>query len=306
MVSWFSKLKTGLGKTSTSLSEGLKDVFIRKKLDNETCEALEDALIMADMGADTALKLVEELRSSHFEKDISEEEIRAWLAEKIAVKLSAIAQPLTLPTPENGPVVILMVGVNGSGKTTTIGKLTAQYKAQGKKVMLAAGDTFRAGAAEQLSVWAARSGVEIELPHKEGADAAGVIFKAYERAKATGCDILLADTAGRLQNRKELMDELEKIVRVIKKHAPEAPHATLLVLDATVGQNAYAQVDAFKSTANITGVILTKLDSTAKGGVVVGLADKYALPIHMVGVGEGIDDLHSFNAEDFAKALMDI
>lgn len=304
-MGWFSKLKAGLTKTSESLSEGLKDVFVRKKLDDETCEALEDALIMADMGADTALSLVEELRAGHFEKDISEPEIKSWLAERIESRLENYAEPLNLPNVD-GPQVILMVGVNGSGKTTTIGKLTAQFKAEGKKVMLAAGDTFRAGAAEQLSVWAERSSVDIELPHKEGADAAGLIYKAYERAKAENCDILLADTAGRLQNRKELMDELEKIVRVIKKHAPEAPHATLLVIDATVGQNAYAQVDAFKETAGVTGLVLTKLDSSAKGGVIVGLADKYKLPIHLVGVGEGIDDLHSFNAKDFSKALLNV
>ena len=303
-MGWFSKLKQGLSKTSENISEGLKDVFVRTKLDDETCEALEDALIMADMGADTALSLVEDLRNKYFEKDISEPEIKHWLAERIKARLENYAKPLELPKTE-GPAVVLMVGVNGSGKTTTIGKLTAQYKAEGKKVMLAAGDTFRAGAAEQLSVWAQRSDVAIELPHKEGADAAGVIFKAYERAKAEGCDILLADTAGRLQNRKELMDELEKIVRVIKKQTPDAPHATLLVVDATVGQNAYTQVEAFKETANVTGLVLTKLDSSAKGGVVVGLADKYKLPIHLVGVGEGIEDLHSFSAADFSKALLD-
>lgn len=302
-MGWFSKLKSGLSKTSEGLSEGLKDVFVRKKLDDETCEALEDALIMADMGADTALSLVEELRANHFDKDITEQGIKTWLAERIENRLEPYAKPLELPETE-GPTVVLMVGVNGSGKTTTIGKLTAQYKAEGKKVMLAAGDTFRAGAAEQLSVWAERSGVSIELPHKEGADAAGVIYKAYERAKEEGCDILLADTAGRLQNRKELMDELEKVVRVIKKHAPNAPHATLLVVDSTVGQNAYAQVEAFTQTAGVTGLVLTKLDSSAKGGVIVGLADKYKLPIHMVGVGEGLDDLQSFNAQDFSKALL--
>tara|TARA_R110000868_G_scaffold218576_2_gene469135 strand:- start:65563 stop:66528 length:966 start_codon:yes stop_codon:yes gene_type:complete len=303
-LNWLSKLKDGLKKSSTSMSEGLKDILIRKKVDDETCDALEEVLIAADMGVETSLSLVKELRQDRFDKETTEEELRTYLAEKIAVRLSPCEKEIALPTNLEGPAVIMMVGVNGSGKTTTIGKLSAKLKAEGKSVMLAAGDTFRAGAVEQLSVWADRNSIPIVKPHKEGADPAGVIFKAYEEAKAAGVDVLLADTAGRLQNRKELMDELAKVIRVLKKHDATAPHATILVLDATVGQNAHMQTEAFKEVAGVTGIIITKLDSTAKGGVVVALADKHKLPIHFIGMGESVEDLRPFEAQNYAEALM--
>lgn len=301
-LSWFGKLKSGLSKTSTDLSSGIKDIFTKRKLDDTACEELEETLILSDMGVNTALKYVEKLRETRFGKDISDEEVRTFIAEEIQKTLLPFEKPFTLP--ESKPAVIIMVGVNGSGKTTTIGKLTSKFKTDGKKVMVAAGDTFRAGAVEQLGVWAERNKVPIVKPHKEGADPAGVIFKAYEEAEAQGIDILIADTAGRLQNRKELMDELGKIIRVLKKHNEDAPHAVLLVLDATVGQNALSQAEAFTETAGVTGLVINKLDGSAKGGVVVALAEKFGLPVHFIGIGEGIDDLREFNAEGFSKALM--
>ncbi|MFT7145069.1 MAG: fused signal recognition particle receptor [Alphaproteobacteria bacterium] len=304
MASWFSKLKDGLKKSSTGISEGLKDILVRKKVDDDTCEALEEVLIAADMGVETSLSLVDSLRRDRFDKETTEEELRDYLSEKIEAKLAPCEQAINLPKNLDGPAVIMMVGVNGSGKTTTIGKLSAKYKAEGKSVMLAAGDTFRAGAVEQLSVWADRNGIPIVKPHKEGADPAGVIFKAYEEAKTAGVDILIADTAGRLQNRKELMDELAKVIRVLKKHDETAPHATILVLDATVGQNAHMQTEAFKKVAGVSGIVITKLDSTAKGGVVVALADKHKLPVHFIGIGESVEDLRPFEAKAYAKALM--
>lgn len=306
MTSWFNKLKDGLKKSSTGITEGLKDILVRKKVDDDTCEHLEETLIAADMGVETSLSLVDDLRKDRFDKETTEEELRDYLSTKIQAKLAPCEQEINLPTNANGPAVIMMVGVNGSGKTTTIGKLSAKLKAEGKSVMLAAGDTFRAGAVEQLSVWAKRNGIPIVKPHKEGADPAGVIFKAYEEAKAAGVDVLLADTAGRLQNRKELMDELAKVIRVLKKHDETAPHATILVLDATVGQNAHMQTEAFKNIAGVTGIIITKLDSTAKGGVVVSLADKHKLPIHFIGIGENVEDLRPFEAAGYAKALMQL
>lgn len=304
-LSWFKKLKDGLNKTSENLSEGFKDVFVRKKLDNEMLESLEEVLISSDMGIETALSLTEQLRHEKFEKDITEEEVKTFFAHKITKKMKPLEKELSFPE-TSGPKVILMVGVNGSGKTTTTGKLSKQLSDEGHKVMLAAGDTFRAGAVEQLDIWAQRNNLPIVKPHKEGADPASVIFKAYEEAKNTGMDYLIADTAGRLQNRKELMDELEKVIRVLKKHDETAPHATLLVLDATVGQNAHMQTDAFKGVAGVTGLIMTKLDSTAKGGVLVALADKHNLPIHYIGIGESVEDLRPFNAEGYANALLGI
>ncbi|PPR18458.1 MAG: Signal recognition particle receptor FtsY [Proteobacteria bacterium] len=304
-LSWFKKLKDGLNKTSENLSEGFKDVFVRKKLDDEMLENLEEVLISSDMGIETALSLTEQLRQEKFEKDITEEEVKTFFAGKIAQKMLPLEKELSFPK-TSGPKVILMVGVNGSGKTTTTGKLSKQLSDAGHKVMLAAGDTFRAGAVEQLDVWAKRNNLPIVKPHKEGADPASVIFKAYEEAKNAGMDYLIADTAGRLQNRKELMDELEKVIRVLKKQDETAPHATLLVLDATVGQNAHMQTEAFKDVAGVTGLIMTKLDSTAKGGVLVALADKHNLPIHFIGIGESVEDLRPFNAEGYANALLGI
>lgn len=304
-LSWFKKLKDGLNKTSENISEGFKDVFVRKKLDDDMLEQLEEILIASDMGLETALSLTEQLRNEKFEKDITEEEVRQFFADKIADKMQPLEKELTFPE-TSGPKVIMMVGVNGSGKTTTIGKLSKQIKDAGHSVMLAAGDTFRAGAVEQLSIWAQRNNLPIIKPHKEGADPASVIFKAYEEAKNAGADYLICDTAGRLQNRKELMDELEKVIRVLKKHDETAPHATLLVLDATVGQNAHMQTEAFKGVAGVTGLVMTKLDSTAKGGVLVALADKHNLPIHYIGIGEGVEDLRPFNAKGYASALLGI
>ena len=301
-IGWFNKLKDGLKKSSSGLTENIKSVLVERKLDDDTCDALEEVLIQADMGVDASLQLIEKLRKERFGKEVSDEEVRGYLADEITATLTPCEKPFELPSKK--PTVILMVGVNGSGKTTTIGKLTAKFKGEGKKVMLAAGDTFRAGAVEQLSIWAERNDVEIIKPHKEGADPAGVLFNAYEKAAAEGADILLADTAGRLQNRKELMEELAKITRVLKKHDATAPHETLLVLDATVGQNAHSQVETFLQTADISGLVINKLDSTAKGGVVVALAGKYKLPLYFIGIGEGIQDLRPFNAAAYARALM--
>jgi fused signal recognition particle receptor len=299
----FSKVKKGLSKTSSEITEGVKNIFASGKIDSETCEQLEELLIQADIGVETAIRLTEKLRNHKFEKDITEEEIRKWLAGEIAEILKPCEAQLTLT---HNPNVLMMVGVNGSGKTTTIGKLASQYKADGKKVILAAGDTFRAGAVAQLDVWAERAKVDIVKPAKEGADPAGVMFTAYEETKNNHADILICDTAGRLQNRKDLMEQLSKMVRVIKKHDETAPHATVLVLDATVGQNALSQVESFMEIAGVTGLIVTKLDSSAKGGVVVALAEKFNLPIHYIGIGEKIEDLRPFNAEDYAYALLDI
>jgi len=301
-LGWFNKLKDGLKKSSSGLTKNIKSVLVERKLDDDTCDALEEVLIQADMGVDASLQLIEKLRKERFGKEVSDEEVRGFLADEITAALTPCEKPFEPPSKK--PTVILMVGVNGSGKTTTIGKLTAKFKGDGKKVMLAAGDTFRAGAVEQLSIWAERNDVEIIKPHKEGADPAGVLFNAYEKAVAEGADILLADTAGRLQNRKELMEELAKITRVLKKHDESAPHETLLVLDATVGQNAHSQVETFLQTADVSGLVINKLDSTAKGGVVVALAEKYKLPLYFIGIGEGIEDLRSFNAAAYARALM--
>jgi len=300
---FFSKLKDSLKRTSSGLTDGISQLFTHRKLDAATCDELEELLIMADMGVEASAALIEELRKDRYQKDVSEHEVRTFLAERIAEKLSPTEQPFTLPA-DKKPAVVLMVGVNGAGKTTTIGKLAEKFKAEGKNVMLAAGDTYRAGAVEQLNIWAGRAGVPIVMPEKEGADPASLMFKAIEQATDQGVDILLCDTAGRLQNRKDLMEQLAKILRVIRKVDETAPHATLLVLDATVGQNAHAQVKAFQEMANVTGLIMTKLDSTAKGGVVVGLTQAFNLPLHFIGVGEKTSDLRPFSARDFAYALM--
>ena len=305
-MGWFSKLKEGLSKSSENITSSIKLAVTGKKLNDETLEELEESLIIADVGVEASMSLIAKLRKSKFDKEITDEEVREFLASEIGKILAPCQQEFIIEKPTNGPYVILMVGVNGSGKTTTIGKLAAKLKDEGKSVMLAAGDTFRAGAVEQLAVWADRNNVPIVKPAKEGADPAGVIFNAYEQAVNENIDVLIADTAGRLQNRTELMDELAKITRVIKKHDETAPHSSLLVLDSTVGQNAHSQVTAFKETAGVTGLIITKLDSTAKGGVVVALAEKFKLPIHFIGIGESKEDLRNFEANDYAKALMGI
>ena len=299
--SWFARLKDGLSRSSSSLTGGITSLFSKRKLDAETLEDLEDLLIQADLGVDTAMTITEQIAEGRFDKEISPDEVRRILAAEVARVLEPVAQPLTLD-PARAPHVILVVGVNGTGKTTTIGKLAAKFRADGASVMLAAGDTFRAAAVEQLKIWGARTGSDV-VSRDTGADAAGLVFDAMEQAKAAGVDVLLIDTAGRLQNRAELMAELEKVVRVIQKHDPAAPHTVLLTLDATTGQNAMNQVEIFGRTAGVSGLVMTKLDGTARGGILVAIAAKYKLPVHYIGVGEGIDDLEPFRAEDFAAAI---
>ncbi len=272
----------------------------RRLVDDAMLESLEELLITADMGVDTALKLSARLGEAHFGQRLTADEIRAALAREIAAVLDPVARPL--PLYAKRPQVVLVVGVNGSGKTTTIGKLASQLKAAGKRVVIAAGDTFRAAAVEQLQIWGTRADVPV-MTAAQGSDPASLAFEAMGRAEAEGADLLLIDTAGRLQNRQDLMDELAKIVRVIRKKDPAAPHNTVLVLDATTGQNALSQVEVFRKIAAVSGLVMTKLDGTAKGGVLVALADRFALPIHAIGVGEGIDDLSPFDPAEFAAAL---
>ncbi len=293
----FARLKTGLSKSAA----GLTGLFTKKKLDAATVAELEEALIQSDMGTAQARALAQGIAKNRYDTEIEAGELRALLAKDVADILGRIEKPLTIDTAHK-PFVILVAGVNGAGKTTTIGKLAKKLAKDGHKVMLAAGDTFRAAAIEQLSVWAARAGAGF-VSTKAGGDAAGLAFSALERARAEGSDVLLIDTAGRLQNKAGLMAELEKIARVLKKLDASAPHAMLLVLDATTGQNAISQVEAFGASVPLTGLIMTKLDGTAKGGILVALAGKSALPVHFIGVGEGEDDLMPFNAVHFAKAL---
>lgn len=294
------KLSEGLSRSSNKISTGITDIFTKKKLDDETLLELEELLIAADLGSATSEKLCEQIAKNRFGKEISSEEIKGALAAEIEKILAPVEKPLI--TESAKPFVILMVGVNGTGKTTTIGKWAHQFKRSGKKVMLAAGDTFRAAAVEQLKVWGTRVDCPV-ITKEEGADAAALAFEAVDRAVVEDIDILMIDTAGRLQNKAHLMAELEKMVRIIKKKIPEAPHATLLVLDATVGQNAHSQVELFKQIVNITGLIVTKLDGTAKGGVMVSLAERFGLPVYAIGIGEGIDDLRPFVARDYSQSL---
>lgn len=300
-VGWFQRLKAGLARSSGSIGSGIVSIFTKRKLDAETLEELENVLIQADLGVETALAITGSLSSGRYGKEITDQEVRAVLAEEVEKVLAPVAVPFT-PRADKAPQVVLVVGVNGSGKTTTLGKLAAKYRAEGRKVMLAAGDTFRAAAIDQLKVWGERTGVPV-MARDVGADAAGLAFDAVTEAKAGGYDLLLIDTAGRLQNKAELMAELEKVVRVIRKVDPTAPHDTLLVLDATTGQNALAQVEIFGRTAGVTGLVMTKLDGTARGGILVAIARKFALPVHFIGVGEGVDDLEPFTASDFARAI---
>lgn len=299
---WFSRLKAGLTRSSSKLGDGIAGIFTKRKLDDQALEELEELLITADLGVTTATKLTAELAKTRFDKEVDPEEVREALADDVAKILDPVAQPLTLD-PSNKPNVVLVVGVNGSGKTTTIGKLATHYRAQGLSVRLAAGDTFRAAAIEQLKIWGERSGCAV-VAGKQGADSAGLAFEAVEQAKAAGDDVLLIDTAGRLHNRTELMAELQKVARVIKKVEPAAPHHVILVLDATTGQNALTQVGAFKELVDLTGLVVTKLDGSARGGVLVALAEKYGLPVHAIGVGEGAEDFRPFAAKDFARALV--
>ena len=295
---FFDRLKSGLSKT------GLGEILTKKKLDAAAVAELEEALIRADMGAAQSAKIAAAVAKNRYDAEISGAELKSVLAGEIAALLTPIQQPLRV---EDGrkPFVILVAGVNGTGKTTTIGKLAKRLAEEGAKVTLAAGDTFRAAAIEQLRVWADRAKAEF-VATKAGGDAAGLAFEALEKARANGSDILLIDTAGRLQNKTGLMAELEKIARVIKKLDPSAPHAVLLVLDATTGQNAISQVEAFSASVPVTGLVMTKLDGTAKGGILVALAGRFGLPVHYIGVGEGEDDLQPFVAADFARALVGI
>jgi fused signal recognition particle receptor len=299
---WLSRLRAGLHRSSDKLGDSIAGAFSKRKLDAEALEELEELLIAADLGPAAAARLVAEFGKSRFGKDVTEHEVREALAESIATLLEPYARPLDIDAARK-PFVVLMVGVNGGGKTTTIGKMARRYHEEGLKVVLAAGDTFRAAATSQLQVWGerARSKVIAGEPHS---DAAALVFKALEEAKADNADVLLVDTAGRLQNKADLMEELAKIARVVKKIDPDAPHATVLVLDATTGQNAHAQVEAFLEMTKITGLILTKLDGSAKGGVVVALADRFKLPVNAVGVGERADDLRPFDGKDFARSLL--
>ncbi len=299
---WLSRLRAGLSRSSGKLGDGIAGIFTKRKLDDDALEELEELLITSDLGVTTAARLTANLAKTRFDKEVAPEEVRGALAEDIAGVLAPVAKPLS-PDPARRPHDVLVTGVNGSGKTTTIGKLAAQWQREGRKVRLAAGDTFRAAAIEQLKIWGERSGCPV-VAKAPGADAAGLAYEALETARREGDDLLLIDTAGRLHNRAELMAELEKVVRVIRKLDPAAPHDCLLVLDATTGQNAHAQVETFKELVEISGLVVTKLDGSARGGVLVALAERFGLPVHAVGVGEGIDDLRPFDARDFARALV--
>ncbi len=298
---WFQRLKSGLGKTSSKLSSGITDLISKRKLDAATLDDLEDLLIQSDLGIATTGRITDAIAKGRFEKGISAGDVRAVLATEVERVLAPVARPLVID-PQKKPHVIMMVGVNGTGKTTTIGKLAAKFKAEGKSVVLAAGDTFRAAAIDQLKVWGERTGCPV-VARNVGEDASGLAYDALKQAQVTGADVLLLDTAGRLQNKQVLMEELEKVIRVLKKLDPSSPHDVILVLDATTGQNALQQVEVFRERAGVTGLVMTKLDGTARGGILVAIAEKFDLPIHAVGVGEGADDLQSFAASDFAHAI---
>ena len=330
-TSWWQKLKSGLGRTSSALTSGIGAIFTKRRLDEETLEELEDILIQADLGLATATRITEALRKDRYDKEITDGEVRAVLAAEIEKVLLPVAKPLEIEGTAK-PHVVLVVGVNGSGKTTTIGKLSMKLAREGRKVTLAAGDTFRAAAIEQLKIWGARTGATV-VAREPGADAAalwlsevglpvapntwevtftrasrrcqaaGLAFDALVTGRENGSDVVVIDTAGRLQNRAELMAELEKIIRVIKKQDPTAPHDVILTLDATTGQNAVNQVEIFGKVAGVTGLVMTKLDGTARGGILVAVAEKFGLPVHFIGVGEGVEDLEPFDAKDFARAV---
>jgi fused signal recognition particle receptor len=299
---FFSRLKQGLARSTQKLTEGIAAIIRKRRLDDAALEELEDLLISADLGPAVAAKVIASFRRTRFGKEVSEEEIRATLAEELAAILEPVAREMPID-PTLKPHVVLVVGVNGTGKTTTIGKLAQLYRDQDKRVVLAAGDTFRAAAVEQLQVWGQRTGCEV-IAGAANADAAGLAFDALTRARAQGADLLLIDTAGRLHNKTALMDELRKIIRVLRKQDETAPHSVLLVLDATTGQNALSQVKVFKEMVDVTGLVVTKLDGSARGGVVVALAESFGLPVHAVGVGEQAGDLRPFDAMEFAKGLV--
>ena len=299
--SWWKRLSSGLSRSSSAIGQGITDIFTKRMLDTSTLEDLEDVLVRADLGVAAAQRISEAVGRGRYDREIDPAEVRTVLADEVERTLAPVALPLSIDWSKR-PFIVLVVGVNGSGKTTTIGKIAGKYRAEGRSVMLAAGDTFRAAAIEQLRIWGARIGASV-IAREQGSDAASLAFEAVQEAKEKRADLLLIDTAGRLQNRAELMSELEKIVRVIKKIDSAAPHAVLLVLDATVGQNALSQVEIFARTAGVTGLVMTKLDGTARGGILVAIAEKYRMPVHFIGVGEGADDLEPFEARDFARAI---
>jgi fused signal recognition particle receptor len=298
--SWWQRLSGGLRRTSSSIGGAITELVAKRRLDQAMLDEIEEVLIRADLGIGCAARIAAAVGEGRYDKSITPDEVKDVLAREVERILAPVAHPLGLEGPK--PFVVLVVGVNGSGKTTTIGKLAARARAQGRSVKLVAGDTFRAAAIDQLKVWGKRSGASV-LARAPGEDAAGLVFDALTEARRDQSDLVLVDTAGRLQNKAVLMDELEKIVRVMKKVDPGAPHAVLLVLDATVGQNALSQVEVFRNVAGVTGLVMTKLDGTARGGILVAIAEKYRLPVHFIGVGEGIDDLAPFSASDFAKAI---
>ncbi|SNB60949.1 fused signal recognition particle receptor [Arboricoccus pini] len=299
---WFARLRGGLQRSSSALTERIAGIFTKRRLDDETLEQLEDALIISDIGVDTSRDLVRDLARGRYGKELSDIEVKEALAGLIAGRLEKLAEPLP-HRDQHRPQVVLVCGVNGTGKTTTLGKLAKQATEAGLKVVLAACDTFRAAAVEQLQVWGERNGVPV-IAARTGSDPAALAYEALDRARREGADLLMIDTAGRLHNKQVLMEELKKIIRVIKKLDPSAPHDTILILDATTGQNAHSQVDTFKTMVDITGLIVTKLDGTARAGVVVAIGDRYKLPVHAIGIGEKIDDLRPFEALPFARALM--
>src|ERR1043166_3542542 len=299
--SWWQRLSGGLKRTSTSIGSAISDLVSKRKLDAATVEELEELLIRADLGVDTAARIAAAIGEGRYDKQVSDTEVKAILAAEVEKVLAPVARPLVIDAAAK-PFVILVVGVNGSGKTTTIGKLAARFRAEGRSVVLAAGDTFRAAAIEQLKIWGQRTGSEV-VASTQGSDSAALAFQALEAARGKNADVLIVDTAGRLQNKAALMGELEKIVRVMKKLDPTAPHAVLLVLDATVGQHALSQVEEFRRTAGVTGLVMTKLDGTARGGILVAIAERFGVPVHFIGLGEGVDDLQPFAARDFARAI---
>jgi fused signal recognition particle receptor len=303
-LSWWRRLSSGLKRTSSSLGSAVADLVTKRKLDRAMLDDIEDVLLRADLGTEVAVRIADAVGAGRYDKAISADEVKSVVATEVEKVLAPVAKPLEIDRAQK-PFVILVVGVNGSGKTTTIGKLAARLHAEGRSVMLAAGDTFRAAAIDQLKIWSGRSGAS-PIARAPGSDAAGLAFDALTEARGEEIDVLLIDTAGRLQNKAVLMSELEKIVRVMKKVDATAPHAVLLVLDATVGQNALSQVEVFRNIAGVTGLVMTKLDGTARGGILVALAEKFKLPVHFIGVGEGIDDLAPFTARDFARAIAGI
>jgi len=301
---WFGRLRDGLKRSSQRLTQGISAIFTKRRLDDETLEELEELLIAADLGPATAARLAQGLADARYGKEVTVEDVKQILSAQVRTILDPVARPLDLDGIP-APAVVLVVGVNGAGKTTTIGKLAKQQKDQGKRVVVAAGDTFRAAAVEQLQIWGERAGVPV-IAKGTGSDAAGVAFDALTQAKDDGADVVFIDTAGRLQNKNNLMQELVKIRKVTDRVIPGAPHHVLLVLDATTGQNAITQVEVFKQIVQVTGLILTKIDGSAKGGILVALADRFGLPVHAVGVGESIEDLRPFDPEDFARSLLDL